>query len=192
MQFYLIFPGLQGGGRRNQKTSLVMTKKRALLEGCFFLHQSKDRVRNEVCLYIKLKKEDAMKIFSSVSFVILPVALLAAAPAIAEQVGHHGYTVEEKGTTESCLSCHDGSIGRNVMVCTVKCDYRTSHPIEKRYPPSGKVAYFASLAQVTARGVRIVNGKVTCISCHDLKKQTAHHLVLDENGRNCEICHIRY
>jgi hypothetical protein len=133
-----------------------------------------------------------MKKFSFVLFVILPAVLLAAAPAISKQIGHHGHTVDEEGTSESCLSCHDGSIGKNVMVCTVKCDYRSSHPIEKRYPPSGKETYFASLAEVTAKGVRIVNGKVTCISCHDLKKQVRHHVVQDAFGRHCMICHIKY
>lgn len=132
-----------------------------------------------------------MKIFSSIPLFVLPAVLIAASPAIAEQVGHHGKTVEAEGTAESCLFCHDGSLARNVTYCTIKCDYRTSHSIMKKYPPRGQEASYASLAEVTAKGVRIVNGMVTCISCHDLKKQTRRHLVLDENGRHCAICHTR-
>lgn len=129
-----------------------------------------------------------MKSFSFVLFVILPAVLIAVSPAIAEQVEHHGKIVDEEGTARSCLSCHDGSLAGNITVCTVQCEI-TSHPIMKRYPPSGKGADYASLAEVTAKGVRIVNGMVTCISCHDLKKQVKNHVVLDEDGRHCTICH---
>jgi predicted CXXCH cytochrome family protein len=133
-----------------------------------------------------------MKRFSSAPLFVLLVVLSAASPAIADRVAHHGNTVDAEGIAESCISCHDGSIAGNVSFCTVKCDFSTPHAIMKRYPPMGKKAsFFASAAEVTAKGVRIVNGKVTCVSCHNLKNAARYHLVQDERGRLCVICHIK-
>jgi hypothetical protein len=132
-----------------------------------------------------------MKMISSVPLFILLAVLIVASQAIAEKVEHHGNIVEAEGTAENCISCHDGLHARNVVFCTVKCDFSTPHSIMKKYPPIGKKASYASVAEVTAKGIRIVNGMVTCISCHNLKNQARLHLILDEKGRLCAICHIR-
>ena len=133
-----------------------------------------------------------MKRSSSAPLFVLLVVLSAASPAIADKVAHHGNTVDADGIAESCLSCHDGTIAANVSVCTVKCDFSTPHAIMKRYPPLGrKASSYASVAQVTAKGVRIVNGNITCVSCHNLKNEARYHLVRDEKGKLCVICHIK-
>jgi predicted CXXCH cytochrome family protein len=131
-----------------------------------------------------------MKRFSAPLFVFL-IVLSGAPSAIADKVGHHGNTVDADGTAESCISCHDGSIAGNISFCTVKCDFRTPHVIMKKYPPTGKKASYASVTEVTAKGVRIVNGKVTCVSCHNLRNDGRYHLVKDERRRLCAICHIK-
>jgi predicted CXXCH cytochrome family protein len=132
-----------------------------------------------------------MKMSPSFLLSMLLGFLFVASPAFAEKVNHHGNAVETEGTAESCIACHDGSVAGNTAFCTVKCDFSTPHSIRKKYPPSGKEASYAPVGAVKAKGIRIVNGMVTCISCHDLKNRVVDHLILDDKGRLCAICHIR-
>lgn len=132
-----------------------------------------------------------MKMNPSFPLTILLVVLFVASPAIAEKVEHHGNFVETGGDGYSCIACHDGSLAKNAVFCTVKCDFSTPHSIMKKYLPPGKRAFYAPMSEVKAKGVRFANGMVTCISCHDLEKRNRDHLILDEKGRLCSICHIR-
>ena len=132
-----------------------------------------------------------MKMFSSAPLFVFLAVLSVASPAITDKVVHHGNTVDAEGIAESCISCHDGSIAGNISFCTVKCDFSTPHAIMKKYPPAGKSAFYAPVAEARAKGVRIVNGKVTCISCHNLKNEGRYHLVQDDRGKLCAICHIK-
>jgi predicted CXXCH cytochrome family protein len=132
----------------------------------------------------------AMKIpvlFSGISVLVM---LLVSSPATAGMVEHHGQSVEAEGTAKDCLFCHDGSQAKHVSVCTVKCDFRAPHSILRPYPPKGKESKYAPVAVLIAKGVRIEEGKVTCISCHNLNNPAPGHLVRDEQGRMCTICHI--
>ena len=111
---------------------------------------------------------------------------------IAENISHHGKSVVIDMRAEGCLSCHDGSMAESVTYCTVQCDFSTSHVIFKKYPPSRKPREFAPLTVVLAKGIRLQNGRITCVSCHDLRNQTAFHLVAGKNQENiCMACHIR-
>ena len=104
---------------------------------------------------------------------------------------HHGFTVDAAGNPQLCMSCHDGSTAMSVVYCTVLCDFSTAHSIEKRYPPRGKESDYAPLSDVTAAGIRIVNGRVTCISCHDLINPGKFHLIRNDRHKLCSLCHIR-
>jgi predicted CXXCH cytochrome family protein len=109
----------------------------------------------------------------------------------AEQVQHHGGMVDADGTASQCLSCHDGLISHNVSFCTVRCSVTGSHSIEKNYPPPGKEASFAPVASVKAKGIKLINSKVTCISCHNLRNPAKNHLVMDNQGSKlCLACHL--
>jgi len=130
------------------------------------------------------------KISSVPHLVLLSMLVFAASSAKAEMVEHHGKTIEAGGSPDRCIVCHDGLAAKNVSYCTVNCDFSTSHSILKKYPPEGKRASYAPVAAVRAKGIKFLHGKVTCISCHDLKKQNTFHLIMDEKGRLCEICHI--
>jgi predicted CXXCH cytochrome family protein len=132
-----------------------------------------------------------MKTTPSFPLRILLIVLFAASPAIAEKVEHHGNMVENEGTADSCIACHDGSSAGNAAFCTVKCDFSTPHSIMRKYPPRGKRALYAPSSEVKAKGIRLVNGMVTCISCHELKSRVAYHLILDDQGRLCAVCHLR-
>jgi predicted CXXCH cytochrome family protein len=127
---------------------------------------------------------------SSFSLMLVVAAIFFASTAIAEKVEHHGSAVEAEGTVESCIACHDGSIAGSVGFCTTECNVTTAHAINKRYPPKGKKTSYASARAVKAKGIRLANGMVTCISCHDLKNRVFDHLILDEKGRLCAVCHI--
>ena len=129
-------------------------------------------------------------VLSLLSAVVL-VALLHALSA-AEEVQHHGKTISSDSTSTECLACHDGVSARAVSYCTVKCDFRSSsHAIEKHYPPRRNRDSYAPVADVTAKGVKLLNGKVTCISCHDLKNPAPRHLVVNSVKELCQICHFK-
>jgi predicted CXXCH cytochrome family protein len=119
------------------------------------------------------------------------LALMAAAQARAEMVSHHTATVEANCLADVCISCHDGKTAKYVSFCTVKCDYSSSHVVLKKYPPAGKAAGYAPVAALQAKGIKLEDGKVTCISCHDLRKTDRYHLVMDNTqSRLCFVCHV--
>jgi hypothetical protein len=124
----------------------------------------------------------------------LTLALIFPLPAhlFAEQIEHHGIRVEAEAKAEGCLSCHDGSVGHFVSSCTVKCDFSTSHSILKHYPPRGRERDYAPGAAILAKGIRLENGKVTCLSCHNLRNPKKNHMVVDVSKTDlCKICHIK-
>ncbi len=109
----------------------------------------------------------------------------------AEEVQHHGLKADANGTLSYCISCHDGSVAHNVSFCTVQCSAATSHSVLKHYPPLGKESFFASAATVKAKGIKLPNGKVSCISCHNIRVPAKNHLAIDNRGgRLCLTCHI--
>jgi len=119
------------------------------------------------------------------------LAVMATAQARAEMVSHHTVTVEANGLADVCISCHDGKTAKHVSFCTVKCDYSSSHVVFKIYPQAGKAARYAPAAALQAKGIKLEDGKVTCISCHDLRKPGRYHLVMDNTkSRLCFVCHV--
>ena len=134
-----------------------------------------------------------MKLVGDVSAVILTAFLCIAVPLplAAELVQHHYVLAESEGTASDCLSCHDPSLAGDAKYCTTKCGIIKSHSIEKEYPPAENRELYASLAEVTARGIKLIDGKLSCISCHNLKNPGRFHLAAD--GRElCIICHVGY
>lgn len=110
----------------------------------------------------------------------------------AEQIQHHGVTADTDGSLPECISCHDGSLAHSASFCTVKCDFKSPHSVLKAYPPKGKEASFAPVSVLKAKGIKLVNGRVTCISCHNLINQDQNHLVVDNRGSKlCLICHVK-
>lgn len=119
--------------------------------------------------------------------------LLPAVGAGGERVPHHGAEVDVAAGSRTCLECHDGSaMSRPVTYCTVDCGFADSHAIDKDYPPPGREAEFVPLDAVNRGGVRLDQGKITCVSCHDLKNGARHHLALSNAGSGlCLTCHIK-
>ncbi len=125
-------------------------------------------------------------------FLALVFSALLPAGSFGGQVPHHGRMAESEGTATHCLGCHDGLSAKAVSYCTVNCDVTSgSHAIEVKYPPSKKRNSYAPVEAVTAKGVKLVNGKVTCISCHDLKNPARFHLIKNSTRELCSVCHFR-
>lgn len=119
-------------------------------------------------------------------------ALSFPAGSRAEMVAHHGEAADSDGDAAYCVSCHDGTIAKGVSICTVDCRFDTAHRISADYPPAGKEASFAPADAVREAGVKLVNGQVTCGSCHNLKNQGKYHLAVETaRSKLCITCHIR-
>lgn len=111
--------------------------------------------------------------------------------ASADQVAHSGQIIENSGDPADCIICHDGVIAPEARYCTVDCGFATPHSILKEYPPRFKESSYASLESLQEKGIRLFNGKITCISCHDLKKTTKYHLIMENSGSAlCYSCHV--
>jgi hypothetical protein len=110
----------------------------------------------------------------------------------AEEVRHHDFLVEANGTIEDCLACHDGMIAHNVRVCTTQCSVLGVHSVMTHYPPPGKITEYAPAAVVKAKGIKLLNNKVACVSCHNLRNPAKNHLIT-VSGKSglCGACHIR-
>lgn len=108
----------------------------------------------------------------------------------AELVEHHGLQVEADTATD-CIVCHDGMVGSNVSYCTVDCGL-SNHAVLTAYPPPGKEREFTTAETLTAKGIKLENGQVTCISCHNLRNTQQYHLAMETNGSAlCYACHIK-
>ena len=108
----------------------------------------------------------------------------------AEKIAHFGVIVEDTGSPYDCIACHDGLIASQVHFCTVECGFGTSHSISKEYPPRLDENAYAPTESLQKKGIRLFNGKVSCVSCHDLNKSTKDLLIVDNGGSNlCYSCH---
>lgn len=91
-------------------------------------------------------------------------------------------------TMQECLSCHSEGSTHPVAICLDDhCLYTNDHSMMHRYPPPGKETDYAPAAEVLAAGCVLEDGKITCLSCHDLT-QPAPHLIRD-GDQLCGICH---
>lgn len=109
----------------------------------------------------------------------------------AEEILHHEVMADSDGSVYDCLSCHDGTIGSSVTLSTMIGNFFSNHPVNRDYPPVGKSEFYVPEEMVAIAGIKLVNGQITCITCHDLKNQGKDHLVksLDRSGL-CFSCHI--
>ena len=88
----------------------------------------------------------------------------------------------------TCLRCHDGREAPEVP------DARTGHAFDVPYEPVLKPNLRRSPEQFNS-AVVLVEGKVTCLSCHDPSSSLLYHLVGPVDGpvdkRFCVACHPR-
>lgn len=108
-----------------------------------------------------------------------------------EKIDHHGHTVVVSGDISDCIVCHDGTIASNTSFCIKNCDYNTAHSVVRNYPPQGQEDSYAPTSSLLEKGIKLYDGKTTCLSCHNLKNQDRFHLAVDNSGSKlCYTCHI--
>jgi hypothetical protein len=92
-------------------------------------------------------------------------------------------------TMKECLKCHNGVMARAISICVGNnCLYTKNHSIMRPYPPPGKEHNYASVSEIEHAGCILENGKITCLSCHDLTKPPPH--TIRPGDQLCYICHI--
>lgn len=108
------------------------------------------------------------------------------------QISDHLEEIDD--ITSYCLGCHDGKVGpaRQVQVVTNSesaggCEgVPQYHPIGATYPDGS--AEFAS-ANMLASGMHIVDGRVTCVTCHDCEAYDHELVVNNRYSALCLTCH---
>jgi len=103
------------------------------------------------------------------------------------------------GRTRQCLTCHDGLSARESLNDTPwnrgrgpLADQQRNHPVgvsyAQRTPAQSSVALRA--ASLLPGHVQLPDGKVSCVSCHDLYAGRKHLLTVPiEGSRLCLTCH---
>ncbi|MBI5170039.1 MAG: cytochrome c3 family protein [Candidatus Eisenbacteria bacterium] len=117
------------------------------------------------------------------------------------------------GVSLACLSCHDGTVGLDVIVNTpnsytggaavgthmpsnilpnLGTDLRNDHPVSVTYDPTADT-YFRSAASVHAAGLQLYGGKVQCGSCHNPHTAANRPFLRISNAGSslCLTCHIK-
>lgn len=133
--------------------------------------------------------------------------------------GNHSSTIDmtvdpqPTGVSQACLSCHDGTVGLDVVVnvpnrytgggaigtrmpaggfTNLGTDLRNDHPVSVAFDNTADNK-FHSASEIEAAGLRFYNGKVQCGSCHN--PHTAENrpfLRVSNNGSAlCLTCHIK-
>lgn len=91
--------------------------------------------------------------------------------------------------SQACLSCHDGSAGtRAGFFGSGAPGFGANHPVEVDYRAAAARAAdrYVPAARLPPL-VPLVNGKVTCTTCHDGASPFAKHVIDPE--RLCFACH---
>lgn len=114
-----------------------------------------------------------------------------------------GVDIELDQTSLLCLSCHDGLLAPDVFAGShatsglpppVPGGSRrslTNHPLGVRYPIGDEKFQPAAFAQANG-AIKLPNGRLQCISCHDPHNTARHPGMLvrsNERSRLCLACH---
>lgn len=111
----------------------------------------------------------------------------------AEAVEHHGFKVKDAGlhggSYTECLQCHGSIISKDFPPCMPVCFLGKSHPLNQAYPPPDRKNEFWPARVAEQYGIKFVDGKTDCISCHNLMKDNRQHLRFENGPKLCEACH---
>lgn len=91
---------------------------------------------------------------------------------------HIGNAKNIQSITDNCLQCHNN---QPPALQTTEAD----HPVNITYTQQ------TGYKQVTDPRIVLVNGKITCITCHDPYKTEPKRLVLPSQNQLCLSCHSK-
>ena len=101
--------------------------------------------------------------------------------------------------SRSCMECHDGVTAGEFNNTTpwnrgggYKGDRRRNHPVGVPYPRKQMAGHDASLRHqsLLPKSIRLPNGRISCVSCHDLYATEPAHLVVPiRESALCLTCH---
>lgn len=111
-------------------------------------------------------------------------------------------------STVLCLSCHDGTIASEIVgggdddffAAGVAVNPKRDHPVGVRYPPIQRDQFklrrdYASVAKLESEGaIKLPQGRVECISCHDPHNALGIRGMLVKSDRRsalCLSCHLK-
>lgn len=126
--------------------------------------------------------------------VVLSAGVFAAGIGLCgEEIAHHGFQVNSEGGYGECLSCHDDVVAKGMSPCMTEiCTLKSEHPIDRPYPPSTKMREYTPAAVAEMAGVKLINGRIDCISCHNLLNTARFHLRIEDiKSRLCLTCHLK-
>jgi predicted CXXCH cytochrome family protein len=120
---------------------------------------------------------------------VLPLDRVIDRPVGASTVGGNGETIKLCAT-----DCHTGGNpdgGLNWENVWFEPDLRKHHPISILYDPSYD-PLFRPVAAVEAAGLRFVDGKLECVTCHEPHSQSISPFLRVSNtgGSLCSVCHV--
>lgn len=128
------------------------------------------------------------------NYLALLVTAVAACAAMLSFCGNNPYHLTQAAgvlTMQDCLKCHKGSPAKPVSICLGDdCLYSKSHSLMHPYPPRKNSGDYAPLRDIEKAGCILENGKITCLSCHDLTKPPPH--LIQQGDKLCSICHLNY
>lgn len=104
-----------------------------------------------------------------------------------------------------CLSCHDGTVARDVYAGTHAMSWSelaaggiapgrtrlTNHPVGTLYP-DGQRGYNSSAAVTSDGRIRLPDGRIQCTTCHDPHNTNRYPgmlVVSNDRSRLCLACH---
>lgn len=107
--------------------------------------------------------------------------------------------INAEDNIESCGKCHNGSVAHDISVKVIGTDLRNDHPISMQYAglgfadPDFRPAPNpdASNNRVFSNGVKLYNGYVECMTCHNVHDPSKELLLRENAERLCLTCHLK-
>lgn len=98
-----------------------------------------------------------------------------------------------------CLGCHTsgsyaggGTVSLGTSGVIRHASGAVAHPIGRTYPDAGRRADYHPQAQLAQKNVLLSDGKLSCISCHEVYKKEHGRLVMTmERSALCLACHAK-
>jgi len=109
--------------------------------------------------------------------------------------GQRSVQIPANSKSASCMQCHDGSSAKSVGLKHADTAMRftshgsSNHPVGMSYDSYARKspASYVAPARLDSR-IKLENGQVTCVSCHETKSHKAEVVVLNEQKNAVESC----